>query len=153
MENEARVFYLDTSAIVKRYVFEKHSDYVVELYDSSLDGEVELSFSLWNVGEALGVFDRYLRRGILTEEAWRAARRNFLGETRRLVSLGVLKVVGITADLLKESWRLIEKHHIYQADALQITSARYVKADILVTADKNLCRVAGEEGLGVKCLA
>ncbi|MCU7786824.1 type II toxin-antitoxin system VapC family toxin [Pyrobaculum sp. 3827-6] len=66
MENEARVFYLDTSAIVKRYVFEKHSDYVVELYDSSLDGEVELSFSLWNVGEILGVFDRYLRRGVLT---------------------------------------------------------------------------------------
>jgi predicted nucleic acid-binding protein len=55
----AYVTYLDTSAIVKRYILERGSDEVAALYSRAWGGDVKLSFSLWNVGEALGVFDKY----------------------------------------------------------------------------------------------
>jgi len=51
------VAYLDSSAIVKRYVLEPGSDVVAEVYEGALDGELILSFSAWNIGEVLGVLD------------------------------------------------------------------------------------------------
>jgi len=42
---------------------------------------------------------------------------------------------------------LIEKHHIYEADAIQITSAKYVKSVEFLTGDRRLHEVALKEGL------
>lgn len=152
MEDERGVIYLDTSAIVKRYVYERGSEVVVGFYNKALSGVLKLAFSIWNIGEVLGVLDRYARRGALDLELWKTARRNFLGETRRLAVFNVLKLVEISPGLLKESWGLVEKHHIYQADALQIVSAKYIRAGEFITADKPLCGVAKNEGLNVVCI-
>ncbi len=44
------VVYLDSSAIIKRYIGEPGSDKVRELYLKAYAGEVTLSYSLWNIG-------------------------------------------------------------------------------------------------------
>jgi len=49
--------------------------------------------------------------------------------------------------VLKETWALVEKHHIYQADALQISSAKAVNATTFLVADKRLHNIAISEGL------
>jgi len=139
--------YLDSSAIVKRYVSEEGSDAVGEVYEAALAGEHRIAFSAWNIGEVLGVLDRYYRRGWLGEEDYGAARAQFLGETLRLLRLGLVKIVPVKTSLLIRSWGLVERYHVYQADALQLVSAEHVGAREFLTGDRRLAEVAVDEGL------
>ncbi|RLE98361.1 MAG: PIN domain nuclease [Thermoprotei archaeon] len=142
-----QVAYLDSSAIVKRYIREAGSDIVRRLYLRAYAGEVILSYSTWNIGEVLGAFDKAVRLGRVSSEAYSLARRRFLLETRRMARLGILVLVPVRLRILRACWSLIEKHHIYQADALQIASAKYVDARQFLTADEKLYSIAVEEGL------
>ncbi|WP_288005085.1 type II toxin-antitoxin system VapC family toxin [Thermofilum sp.] len=141
------IVYLDSSTIVKRYIEEAGSEVARDVYNSALAGNLTLSFSAWNIGEVLGVLDRYRRRAWLDDESYVAARMMFIGETIRLLKLGALILVPIRVRLLAEAWRLLEKYHIYQADALQVVSAKYVKANKMYTGDRSLHNVALAEGL------
>jgi predicted nucleic acid-binding protein len=83
----------------------------------------------------------------LDDESYVAARMMFIGETIRLLKLGALILVPIRVRLLAEAWRLLEKYHIYQADALQVISAKYIRAIKIYTGDRSLHSVALAEGL------
>ena len=137
--------YLDSSAIVKRYVLEEGSDKVKEIYLEALNGVATLHFSVWNVGEVLGALDTYYRRSWLKSEDYRVARESFIAETVRLMKLGVAKVVPVKSRLLAESWLLVEKHHIYEADALQIVSAKNLGVDQLLSGDQRLVDISRKE--------
>lgn len=141
------IAYLDSSAMVKRYVREPGSDRVKDLYLKAYSGETILSYSLWNIGEVLGALDRAASIGRLDSKAYSTARRRFLLETRRLARLGLLIIVPLRISVLRESWRLLEKHHIYEADALQIASAKYIGATYFITGDKRLSEIASIEKL------
>jgi len=140
--------YLDSSAIVKRYVEEPGSKYVDKVYERMENGE-ECLFSLWNIGEVLGVLDRYRRKGVIGKEGFEVSMRNFLLETLKLMELGNLHVLPMTADLMLNSWIIVLEDHIYVADALQISSALSVHADEFITADELLGNVAKRRGLNV----
>ena len=137
--------YLDSSAIVKRYVLEEGSDEVREAYSEAFNGAATLHFSVWNVGEVLGALDTYYRRKWLESKDYRAARELFIAETVRLLKLGVAKVVPVRSKLLAESWLLVEKHHIYEADALQIVSAKHHGVDQLLSSDQRLVDISRKE--------
>jgi len=151
----ATIIYLDSTAIVKRYIKERGSDGVREFYVKAYNGEHRLSFSLWNIGEVLWAFDRARRVNRLDEDEYYLVRGRFLIETRRLSRLGILDLIPLKiADLIPlkiailiESWRLIEKYHIYEADAIQIASAKHIKAENLLASDKRLYEIALSEGL------
>lgn len=142
-----KIAYLDTSAIIKRYVDEPGSDVVRSLYKRCYFGELRISFSIWNVGEVLGVIDRARMLGRIREEDYLITKKRFLAETIRLVRLGILLIVSMRRSILRDSWRLIERYHIYQADALQVASAKSVKAEQFFVADRKLHEVALKEGL------
>ncbi|QOJ79262.1 type II toxin-antitoxin system VapC family toxin [Infirmifilum lucidum] len=142
-----QVVYLDSSAVLKRYVREPGSSRVREVFLKAYSGELVLSYSVWNIGEVLGALDRARASGRLSGEAYELARRRFVLEARRMVKLGLALVIPLKIGVLKESWKLLEKHHIYEADALQIASAKYVNAAHFMTGDKRLHEVAVEEGL------
>ena len=142
-----KLLYLDSSAIVKRYVRESGSDVIIEVYERALSGDVLLSFSAWNIGEVLGVLDKYRRRGWLSDGNYLKARGQFLGEVLRLLKLKLLKVVPAKTSLLIQTWGLVEKYHIYEADALQVLSAKRIGAERLYTGDELLHGVALKEGV------
>jgi len=141
------VVYLDSSAVIKRYVREPGSDVVRDAYVKARSGDIKISFSVWNVGEVLGALDRARRLGRLSEESFRKARKAFLLETKEMMRHGTLIIVPIRMKILKTSWNLVEKHHIYAADALQIASAKHVNAKKFMTADKHLHTIAQKEKL------
>jgi len=118
--------YLDSSAIIKRYIREPGSDEVRKLYLKAYAGEVTLSYSLWNICEVLGALDKAASIGRIDVEAYQIARKRFLVKARRMTGIGLILIVPIKISILRDSWRLIEKHHIYEADALQISSAKYI---------------------------
>ncbi|MEM2122356.1 MAG: type II toxin-antitoxin system VapC family toxin [Candidatus Bathyarchaeia archaeon] len=138
--------YLDSSAIVKRYVREVGSEAVDAVFDDAEMGRVEISFSIWNIGEVLGVFDRYSKEGFLTEEDLRRIILYFLSETIKLSKLGGLHVVPLTHTNLVDSWLMVLKHHIYASDALQIASSKG-KCDVLLSGDERLIKIARLEGI------
>ncbi len=144
---EGQTIYLDSSAIVKRYVKEPGSDTVRILYLKAYSGELILSYSIWNIGEVLGVLDRARIAGRLSDKTYRVVRRRFLLETRRMARLGLMIVIRLKAGILKESWRLVEKYYIYEADAVQIASAKRINATRFLTGDEKLHKIAAKEGL------
>jgi len=137
--------YLDSSAIVKRYVLEEGTDVVKDTYLRALNGAATLHFLVWNVGEVLGALDTYYRRNWLERKDYGSARELFITETVRLLKLGVAEVVPVKSGLLAESWLLVEKHHIYESDALQIVSAEHVGADRVLSGDQRLVDISKEE--------
>jgi len=149
-EMKEKVIYLDSSVIVKRYIEEPGSEYIRQLYMQAYNGLVKISFSLWNIGEVLGVLDKSRTREIITTEDYQVVKKRFLSETLRLTKLGYLVIVPVKLSTLRATWRIIEKHHIYQADALQIASAISINADEFLVSDKKLHQVALEEGLNSK---
>lgn len=57
------MIYLDTSALIKRYVKEADSDVVDGLFEAAYRGEVAVSTSVFNIGEAATAADKKARRG------------------------------------------------------------------------------------------
>jgi predicted nucleic acid-binding protein len=47
--------YLDSSALLKRYVKEEGSDVLNTIYSKTDSAEISLSSSIWNIGEVIGV--------------------------------------------------------------------------------------------------
>ena len=72
------VAYLDSSAIIKRYIKEPGSEIIKQLYQRAYTGELKICFSIWNIGEVLGALDRTLCRGRLVGEEYAIARLSLI---------------------------------------------------------------------------
>lgn len=136
------IVYLDSSAIVKRYIEEPGSLEIRSVYRKAYAGEVVVSYSLWNVGEELEVFDHARRLERITEDDYYSVKRRFLNEIRRMLKLGIMIIVPVSFRILRGSWKILEKYHICVADALQIASAKSVNAKLFLTSDKKLYEIA-----------
>lgn len=142
--------YLDSSVLVKRYVKESGSDSVDMLYHE-LESDPKLNssivFSSWNLGEFYGAIDTKRRRGDISEQGLIEALSLLSQETKKFVAMKKLRIVPISAKILARSRDLVLKYHIYQADALQIESARQSKAELFISSDKKLIDCARSEEL------
>ncbi len=131
--------YLDSSAIVKRYIEEIGSDSVDLLYKSLEEkSEPTLIFSSWNLGEVFGAIDTRCRRGDIDEKSMMEALRLFSGETKKFVAMRRVNVLPTGSKVLTKTRSLILKYHVYQADALQLASATQAHAELFISADKKL---------------
>ena len=117
---------------------------LIAYMDMPIGGVKTLSFSYWNIAEAVVVFDKYARK--LELDAKKMV-RDMLGEFTTLSRLHRLIVVSVSPSILRTSIELALKHHIYMADALQIASAKKVNSSIMVTGDRELANIAEVEGL------
>lgn len=139
--------YLDTSTIVKRYVVEPGTQTVDIIFDKAEAGELTIAFSLWNIGEALGVLDERRRREWLTQQEFEQTLKNLGDELLKLTRLRVLEATSILTPILTETWKLILNHHIYEADALQITTCLHSQSTTLISSDKKLIEASRKTGL------
>jgi uncharacterized protein len=140
---------LDANAVLKRYVSEPGSDVVTRVFGAADAGRANVVYSLWTLGECLGVLDRLDRQGRLPARGLGEARWALMGETARLTRLGVLSIVPLGAALIRRAWGLLLKHHLYQADAVQVASALSRRVDAMLTTDAQVARAARAEGLRV----
>jgi len=138
---------MDTSAVTKRYVRERGSDQIDTLYRAAEQGKIRLAYSIWNVGEVLGVLDKMRTRGSLTQQQYDAAISLYFGENEKLVRLNSLVIAPLTSAILVESWRIIGEQHVYAADAVQIATSAQMGANLFLTADKRLTEAASNHGL------
>ncbi len=141
------ITYLDSSSIVKRYIREEGSDFIEALYMKAYAGDLKLSFNIWNIGEVISVFKRAETQKRLDTQRYALSKKRFLLECKRLVKLGTLVLVPLKTKLIYECWKLVEKYGVYQADAIQIVSAKNVGAKEFLTGDKLLHEIAKSEKL------
>jgi len=142
--------YLDSSALVKRYVQEPGTPAVDILFDRASDGAAVLASSVWNLGEAFGVFDYRRRRRLVTEHEFRLAVESLTSEVLGLMRTGAMRVYPVRTSLLTEAWAIVLTQHLYQADALQIATCNDSKSKVLITSDEPLRRAS--ESFGLKAL-
>lgn len=117
------------------------------MFLKAYSGESTIAFSSWNIGEVTGALDRAMFQRRLSLKEYVVSRRRFLLETMRLVKLGRVILIPLRMRILSESWKLVEEYHIYQADALQIVSAKNVNASQFLVSDERLHEVAEAENL------
>lgn len=61
--------------------------------------------------------------------------------------LDALITVSINSSIIADSWEVIERRHIYQADTIQIVSTRASNADYFLSADHSLIERAKKENI------
>lgn len=143
----ARNVYLDTSTIVKRHIEQKGSNLVDDVYGRAEVGALKLSFSMWNVGQLIGALDQHLSRKVISEMQFRTSTKDLVAETTKLFRLGHLNIRSPTAKIFADAWYLIFSSHIYEADAIQIATAKNLECDLFLSADAELIEVAKQTNL------
>ena len=137
-----KIVYLDSSAIIKRYVNESGTEIIRALYHDAYLGNVLLAFSLWNIGEILGVVDKAHRQQRISKEQLKEVLDRFSDETTRLRKIDRLKIIPLSERVIENSWDFVTKQHLYAADALQIASALQLECSEFLTGDRMLHSVA-----------
>jgi predicted nucleic acid-binding protein len=141
-------YFLDSSVVAKIYHEEVGTPEVERLF---LQPDTALFISRLTLVEVQSVFAGKVRTGVLSHADLQLLRRRFLSDIRD----GHFQVVAILGAHFQEAETLIHLYGVSQSlrtlDALQLAVAidlrRRGLAASLVTADKALCRVAGEVGL------
>lgn len=150
MENisEMAIWYLDTSALVKRYHVEVGTETVDRLFAHPDD---EIVISRLGFVELISALAMKVRGGILTVQALEAARRRFLGDVKSRRILVVRLLVGH----FRIAERLVYTHsprrRLRTLDALQRAVALQLHERqggvVMVTADSVLLEIGQAEEL------
>jgi predicted nucleic acid-binding protein len=64
-----------------------------------------------------------------------------------MIRLGGMQILLLALNILTESYSLLLKHHIYQADALQIATSKLSGSELFLSADRGLLSVANAENI------
>ncbi len=138
------MIYLDSSALVKRYVQEEGTDFV----KSVLAGKELITTSKLTYPEILSALMRKVRAGGIERKSFNGIVEMFDKDWDHVL------VLDFHNDLLQIVKVVIEKHPLRAADAIHLASALWLrlssKAEVtFVTSDSNLLKAAGAEKLQV----
>ena len=145
------VYFLDSSAVVKRYVSEIGSAWVSTLTDPGAGNQCYLA-ALTQVETLAAIYLR-TRTGTLTSTQATAADRRFRRELR-----GIYREVALSRPVLRRAMRLVAHHPLRASDAIQLASILALAARLsrslgstpmFVSADQRLNQAALVEGLPV----
>jgi len=142
--------FLDTSALVKRYVQETGTDKIDALF---ADPTNHIHISRLSVTEWHSVLARKVRTGEVTRRAYQNALAHFYADLRG----GRLSTIEWSRQHFRSSVRLLKQYGLSQAirslDALQLAVAEILhkrgEVDQFVCADRALCTLARARGLTV----
>jgi len=138
------VFYLDTSALAKRYIQEKGSEVVDELFDRLQDTDF-LTISLLAVVELKSVFKR-LVKGRLLRETQMAMLLSEFSSDQAVIS----EVVEVDTSLLEEAALILDRHSLKAGDAIHLACILRFKS---VAPAANMIVVTSDQELSITCIA
>jgi uncharacterized protein len=143
------VVYFDTSALVKQYVTELGSSWVLALVDSP-DSPVIFTSRL-TVIETICAFARRLREGTLSLDRSTKAETLFIYNVAYRYS-----ILDLTITAVDHACQLAKRHPLRAYDAIQLATAWLSNQELIhsgrlpltfISSDRNLLTVAKSEGL------
>jgi predicted nucleic acid-binding protein len=142
-------YFLDTSALVKRYVPEIGSEWILSITDPATNSDLVISHITWV--EVHSAFARRLRDGSLSAERFdlivQKVREDFENEYR---------VIDIDQTLIETAAELVMQHPLRAYDSVQLASALRFQSTLVsvpetqlvfVSADNRLLNIAQSEGM------
>lgn len=143
-------FFLDASAVVKRYIPETGTPEMNYFFASVSSYRMMCLFE--GVGEVIFVFNRRRNESKITATRFNQIKLRFLAEV--IYQVAVVKVLP-TKNQISRSWDFIEAHSINSTDAILLQCAidrtHELRANgdnlVLVSADKRLLSASRNEGL------
>lgn len=137
-------YFLDTSALFKRYVQEEGSETVDILFKKEenifLISSITICEVVSNLRRLVDV-DR-----LISEKEFDLIKATFLGE----IADGLLELTQLTTNIILESLEIISKKYVTPLDAIQLATALSLpEKPVFVCADKKLLRIAKDSGLEV----
>ena len=139
--------YLDTSALIKRYIDEEGTERILELTEDT--AAVQVIILDITPLEARSALRRRQREGDISE----ADASGILNQIETDVSSSFL-VQPSTSAVIEDGARLIDRHALRAYDALQLAGCLVTREQVpgpltFVCADVRLCAAATQEGLAV----
>lgn len=136
-------FFLDTSALFKRYVPEKGSDVVDGLFEL----DTPLFISSVTLCEVVSNFRRLVDVDkIITEKEFKILKAAFLGE----IGDGLLELVELTTSIFLDSLEIISKKYVTPLDSIQLAAALSLpERPVFVCSDLKLASLAKDYGLSI----
>ena len=131
------ITYVDTSVLVKLLVAEQGTDAATRIWDAS-DSLVSVSLVQVEARAALAAAARAGRLG-----------RAQLRRTRTSLDelLDQMELVQVTSQLVDDASELADVEQLRGYDAVHLAGALLVTADVMASADHELCAAAGKQGL------
>lgn len=141
------VYYLETSAFIKRYRSEKGSGIVDEVFEGKSEDDV-LTTSYFTVLEVASVATRLMRARIIRPGSYRHLVAGFMGDVRETIVLQPVSEV-----TLSEAIDLIMANGLRAPDAIHLATALGIGVSLLdvplvfVCSDQRLTAAAEASGL------
>lgn len=136
-------FFIDTSALFKRYQPEKGTAAVTQILETH---DQALYISSISIVEIISNLKRLYEIDKITTEVQFHQQRDFF--YKDIVALN-MTILDITAEDVIKAEDLILKRYMKPVDSIQLAIALNMKTDdvTFVSADHKLCKIAVEEGL------
>ena len=144
-------YFLDTSALVKRYVPEIGSDWILSITDPATNSDLVISQITWV--ELHSAFARRLRDGSLSAE-----RFDLIGQKVREDFENEYRIIDVDRTLIETAAELVMQHPLRAYDAVQLASALRFQSTLVlvpetqlvfVSADNRLLNIAQSAGLTI----
>lgn len=145
-------FYLDTSALLKRYKTEEGTTIIDQLFELFEKPTNKGATSFLTLLEVIAAGRRLLKGGVIDEGDFTELMRNFLADANRFLVLR-----GLDTKLFIQAIELALAHALRTADALQLATAlelrtvlaRSSEVLIFIVDDQELCEAGKKEKLEV----
>ena len=142
------IYYLDTSALLKRYRTEIGSDLVEELFVGLTDSEFLVTSQL-TILEANSVVARHLHGPVTIRREYRTMRERFI---RDMADYQVA-VIPVQSELVAEAVNAVFEYPLRTLDALHFTSAVMIVRELhgqdvyMVSADREIIEACEAYGI------
>lgn len=146
------IYFMDTSAIIKRYIVERGQEWILSICDPAQSHNLYISQAA--LVEVVATICRRAR-----EQSISIAERDRLITVFRHDSRSSYNIWPVTTDLYEAAGNLCRLHRLRAYDAVQLacllalrqyTSVNQAPAPIFVCADFRLLDIAGAEGLQIE---
>jgi uncharacterized protein len=144
-------YFLDTSALVKRYVPEIGSEWILSITDPATNSDLVISQITWV--EVHSAFARRLRDGSLSAE-----RFDLIGQKVREDFENEYRIIDVDRTLIETAAELVMLHPLRAYDSVQLASALRFQSTLIsvsetqlvfVSADNRLLNIAQSVGLAI----
>jgi len=137
-------YFIDTSALFKRYIPEAGTDILDDIFKNSG------SFYISDV-TIIEVISNLKRKNEITKELSNSIYKKIKSEFFNDIASGNLKITGILSETIIEAINLIDKKYLTPLDSIQLAAALRLNAKngntVFVCSDKKLCTLAEKCGL------
>jgi len=146
------LFYLDTSALLKRYKLESGSETMDELFSHSHFPAKRLLTTVFTILEVSSACERLFRVGIISQTSYGKLMKAFSADTDRSIHF-----LSVDDDIILSASEISQKYFLRTGDAIQLASlvraresvSGYDIEIVFLASDNALCRSATQEGFTV----